>query len=300
MTADEEPDRDDEVLDGLRKLREELQSEPELVSTDPREAYELWIGQLEDKRESTKASYWYRIKPFLEFLDEAGIDDLSELTTRHVTEFESVRREGDRTQQTLNNQFTTLRLFLDYCSDLNAVSEDIVESVNVPELSKEDRVNTEKLITERAQRILDELEQYRYASRDHVIMLLLWRTTMRVGAVRSIDLDDLYLSEEDRERLRDQLRGKGLESTVVDELLNDVELPVVYPRHRTETGTPLKNGLAGERVINIADWVGDVFRSYIRVNRDDLVDEYERRPLLTSSKGGAGTHRRPSGTRYIS
>jgi hypothetical protein len=48
----------------------------------------------------------------------------------------------------------------------------------------------------------------------------------------------------------------------------------------------LKNKYGGERVINIADWVADVIRAHIKVNRDEVEDEYNRDPLLTSQKGG--------------
>lgn len=286
MPADDESERDDEVLDEIRRLREDLEGDDELVSTDPREAYELWTSQLGEKSEETLRDYGYRVTPFLDFLDAEGIDDLSDLTTRHIKKFEAIRRSGDRQKQTLNNQLGTLRQFLRYCEELDAVSTAVVEAVNVPSLTKDDRVNTEKLVTERAHDILDKLDRYRHASRDHVIMLLLWRSILRIGALHGLDLEDIYIDAEDRERLRDQLREKGLTEPVIDEILDDVELPVMYPRHRPETGTPLKNGEAGERVINIADWVADVIEAYIRVNREDLEDEHGRRPLLTSSKGG--------------
>lgn len=277
---------EDEVIDELRRLREELQEDDDLVPTTPEEAYELWEKQLGERSESTKQSYWYRIKPFLQYLERKDIDDLNDLTPRHVKEFEAERQSGTRSQQTLNNQFGTLKQFLSYCSDLEAVSVEVVEAVNVPELTKDERVNTEKLITERAEQILENLERYRYASREHVLFLLLWRTTMRIGAIYSLDLQDLYFDEEDIDRIRTRLREEGgHEAEVVEEILEESEPPFIVPRHRPETGTPLKNGGSGERLINVTEAVAEVIREYVRVNRDDVVDEDGRSPLLTTSRG---------------
>lgn len=276
--SDEESDAD-EVLDELREM---LDAERELDSIKPREAFDLWMQQ-QDKAEATLQSYRYRIKPFLQFLVEQGIHDLSAVTTRHIKEYEAERYESNLEKQTINNQFGTLQLFLEYCRQLNAVSEDVVKAVEIPNLTKEDKVNTEKLITQRAQEIVAELDQFRYATREHVIFLLLWRTTVRIGTIHALDLEDVYLDEADRDRLETELRNEGFAPGVVEDILDDAELPFIRPQHRD--GTPLKNDTGGERVINIAEWVADVIRDYIRVNRPDIVDDHERHPLITSKKG---------------
>lgn len=286
VTEEEEADRDDEVLNELRKLREELHEEPDLVETDPREAFELWLEKQGHRAEDTQQSYRYRVRPFIEYLDEQGIENLNDLSTRHIKQYESRRQSGDRNQQTLNNQLGTLRLFLGYCVELDAVKSGVEEAVNVPALRKQDRVNTEKLIAERATTILDNLHRYRYASLDHVILLILWRTTIRIGALHSLDLEDLYLDEEDLERLRQQLIDDGLLPKVVETILDDVELPFIIPRHRPKTDTPLKKKEVGERVVNLQSWVAEVLQDFIRVNRADVRDEHGRNPLLTTTKGG--------------
>lgn len=271
----------EEVLDELREM---LESEDDLDSVEPREAFELWMQQ-QEMAESTAQSYRYRVRPFLQFCEERSIDDLSELTTRLIKEFEAQRWGADLQRNTLNNQFGTLRQWLQYCRELNAVSEAVVTALDVPDLSKDDRVNTEKLITDRAQEILDQLDTYRYASREHVLMLLLWRTTARIGTIRSLDLNDVFLDDDDQQRLRAELESEGYAPHVVENILDEASLPFLYPRHREDSGTPLKNKHGGSRVINIADWVADVLRDYIRVNRADASDEWGRKPLLTSQKG---------------
>lgn len=277
---------DEEVLDRLEEIRSHLEDgEPNLHPTEPREAFGLWLTNNQDKSDSTLQSYEYRVEPFLEYLDREGITDLTEVSTRTVTEFQIERKaDGDLDKQSQNNQFGTLKRFLAFAANMNAVSRDIVDAIDVPSLTKSDRVNTEKLVTERAETIIEDLETYRYASRDHVLFLLMWRTTMRLGALRSLDLEDLYLTDEDLERVRADLASEYPEH-VVEEILGDVDVPFLWPHHRPESDTPLKNGEGGERVINLAPWVGDVVGDYINVNRDNVEDDYGRRPLFSSKKG---------------
>ena len=275
----DDDDRLDELADEIAKRLDDEDLEP----TDPHRAFDLWLEQL-DRADSTLESYEYRLKPFLAFCDDEGIDSLEQLTTRKIKEFEGRRRGSGLQRQTLNNQFGTLKQFLRYCIDLNAVSDDVVASLDVPDLTKSDRVNTEKLIAERAHEILDGLATYKYASRDHVLFLLLWRTTARIGAIHSLDLEDVYLDDDDRDRLRIYL-AEDYSRDVVEQILDEARLPFIFPRHRPERGTRLKNDEDGERVINVADWVADVIRDYIRVNRFDQSDEYGQKPLLTTRKG---------------
>ncbi|WP_327051137.1 hypothetical protein [Halomicrococcus gelatinilyticus] len=42
----------------------------------------------------------------------------------------------------------------------------------------------------RAKTILDFLREYRYASKEHVTLLLMWRTSARRGGIRALDLED--------------------------------------------------------------------------------------------------------------
>ncbi|WP_436924900.1 tyrosine-type recombinase/integrase [Halosimplex amylolyticum] len=277
-------DESEDLEEVLSDIRDQLEDEPELESTAPTKALDLWFQSL-DRADSTIQSYRYRISPFLEWLEDEGIDDLSELSTRKIKEFEAYRRSSDLDTQSLNNQFGTIRQWLRYCHKLQAVSKDVVKALDVPSLSKEDRVNTEKLITERAEDILYGLDQYRYASREHTVFLLFWRTTARIGTIHSLDLEDYYNTDEDRERLREELANEGFAPHVIESILDDVEFPLLYPRHRPESETPLKNNEGGERVINLAEWVGDVVEDYIQVNRKDVRDGHGRRPLITSAKG---------------
>ena len=277
----EQPDEFD--MDALADMVANRLDDEDLVETDPHNAYELWMEQL-DRADSTLKTYGYRVKPFLDFCDENSITSLDQLTPRKIKEFEGSHRSKGLQPSTINNQFGTISLFLEYCYDLDAVTKDVVSALDVPSLSKDERVNTEKLVVERAHKILDNLSTYKYASRDHVLMLLLWRTTARIGAIHSLDLEDIYIGDDDRERLRHYLAEQYTGDTV-EQILAQAQMPFIYPRHRPESDTPLKNGYDGERVINISDDVADVISAYIRVNRADVTDEYGRKPLLSTRKG---------------
>ena len=256
----------------------------ELIPMPPREAMDLWVERQQmDKADSTVQSYRYRVEPFVEFLEEEGVENLNDLNGRHVLRFDSMRRaSGDIQKNTLNNQLGTIRKFLEFGIRADAVSPEVASQVDVPHVSKDERINREKLPTQRAKDILAFLDQFEYASRDHVLAFLLWETGARAGSLRALDLEDVYLEEDDLDRLRYQ-ENLNVSRSVLEEILEGVELPFLYFRHRPETDTPLKKKDAGERPVNISDKLGDVIRAFIRFRRDDVQDEYGRDPLLTSN-----------------
>lgn len=105
-------------------------------------------------------------------------------------------------------------------------------------------------------RILEHLDQYNYASREHVVTAILWHTGIRLGSLRAFDLGDF-----------------------------DPEAQCIDLRHRPDTGTPLKNGIGAERSIAVGDHYCQVIEDYIDVHREDVFDDHGRRPLITSREG---------------
>lgn len=286
MTGDEDEPNVEDVMESLDELKDSIDPEADLEPMSPREAREHWLDRQEEKADSTIRSYKDRTIHFIRFCDEHGIEDLNNITTRHIKQYESERMEKGVTESTKKNEWGTLARMLKHAVELNAVLPEIPEAVDVPELSKSERVNTERLPAQRALEILENLERFQYASREHVSVMLFWRTTMRLGAVHGLDLRDLYLEDDDLERLRRRLIEDGYTRKVVDGVIDNAETPFLFPRHRPETGTTLKNGVEGERVINISESTAQVLEDYISVNRADIEDEHGRRPLLSSKKGG--------------
>jgi integrase len=132
--------------------------------------------------------------------------------------------------------------------------------VPLPELSAGEEVSDSTITPERVPPVLDWLERYEYASRDHIIWLLIWHTGARLGAVRALDLRDLDLGD---------------------------RKPMVEYVHRPDTGTPLKNDLKGERVNRINEHIATVFQDWIDGPRPDVTDMNGRSPFVTTNHGRA-------------
>jgi len=251
----------------------------DLRPLEPHEAMEMWLDrQRAEKSEETVKSYFYRVRQFVDWLDEEGIRNLNSLAGRDVFRYDSSRRAEDLSQSALNNQLGTIKLFLEFCADVEAVPKELPAKVDVPTLSKAERANEEKLSTKRAETILDNLERYEFASRDHSLFALAWHTAARLGALRSLDLRDCYLTENDLERLAHQ-------DDLDPEELENIEVPFIYFRHRPDSDTPLKNQEEGERPVGLSDDIGELLQEYIDISRFDVEDDYGRKPLFSSQKG---------------
>lgn len=251
----------------------------ELEPLHVREALEIWIDrQKAVKSEETVKSYGYRVGQFVDWLEAEEITNLNDLTGRDVLRFDSERRSEGLKRSSLNNQMGAIRLYLKFCVDVEAVPVSLPAKVSVPQLSKSQRVNEEKLSTERAETILENLARYQYASIDHALLTLAWHTGARLGGLRSLDIRDCYLTEEDLERSKheDDLQEEGVDA---------VETPFIFFRHRPDTDTPLKNKEEGERPVGISEEVGQILQEYIAIKRRRTKDEYGRRPLFSNQKG---------------
>lgn len=102
---------------------------------------------------------------------------------------------------------------------------------------------------------------------------------------RQATVEDLNFDAKYRERLCTELQAEGIHPSVVEEILEDIELPVLWFRHRPDSDAPLKNREDGERVVNIREETAIVLREYIQVNRPDIEDDHGRTPLLATRSG---------------
>lgn len=249
----------------------------DLEPLEPQEAVDMWIDRLQSTRaDETLQSYRYRLKPFVTWCEMEGIDNLNDLTSRAIFRFDSSRRSEDLTVSTLNNQFGTLKQFIQFCVRIDGVEETLPAKIEVPSVELSERVNSELLTAERADTIREKLGRYECASRRHAMFELLWHTGCRMGGLRALDIDDCFFDDDDLERLRHQ-------DDIDRDALEEVQLPFVYFRHRPET--PLKNKREGERPVALDRTVADRVLEYIEVNRVDRVDQNDRRPLFTTEKG---------------
>lgn len=231
----------------------------------PREAIELYLDHREPElSQKSIENHRYRLRAFVTFCNEEGIENLNTLTGRDLHRFRVWRRNGESKKEkydeiskvTLYGNLQTLRKFLEFCASIDGVEKGLRERVLIPDVEDAEEAKDEHLDEERAKAILEHLNRYEYASRAHVVMALLWHTGMRLGTLRSIDVEDF-----------------------------DAEGRCIDLHHRPETGTPLKNKHAAERSIAVGEYHAEMIQEYIDRKRFDVTDDYGRNPLITSRQG---------------
>ncbi|WP_436343142.1 tyrosine-type recombinase/integrase [Natronorubrum sp. FCH18a] len=228
----------------------------ELTPTTPAEAVEWYLAERDPElSEKSKQNQRYRLEQFLAFCSDHELDDMNRLTGRDIHRFR-VWASQDIETVTLRGYLQTFRVFLEFCAAIDAVEPGMRERVQIPEIEPEDEARNEHLEIGRAGPILEHLERFAYASREHVVTAILWHTAFRLGTLRSFDVGDF-----------------------------DPDGECLNVRHRPETGTPLKNKKAAERSVAVGSHYCDVIKDYIEHNREDVTDDHGRRPLITSSRG---------------
>ncbi|USZ71253.1 tyrosine-type recombinase/integrase [Natronosalvus halobius] len=245
----------------VEQLRADIvKSGESLEPITPSEALDEFIDEKErsdELAEATILSYKSRLKFFIKWCSANNIGDMNDVTGRQLQAYRMWREEG-LSIKSKNTQQKTLRQFIRFCGTIEAVPTDLWKKVKVPSVNKEDEVRDEQVTGERAEEILSYLSKYHYASREHVVWMLLLEGGHRRGTIHALDKDDYY---------------------------PDAEVPCLDLRHRPEEGTPLKNGDASERKVSISPDVCEVLDDYIADRRIEVADEHGREPLITSSLG---------------
>lgn len=228
----------------------------ELEPLAPSEGVDRFLAHRKPSvRKSTFNNAQTRLGHFLRWCAEREIEDLNGLSGRDLADFVSWR-QGQVKPITLQKQLSTVRMALEFWADIEAVEEGLREKVHAPELPDGAEARDAVLNAERAAFLLDRFERFDYASRNHVILALLWRTGMRRGALRSIDLCDLHEGEQ-----------------------------ALSVQHRPESDTPLKNGEGGERWIYLGPTWSQLLADYVEYRRVDVRDDYGREPLFSTAQG---------------
>ena len=120
----------------------------------PKEAVESYLQSRNDVSQSTKKNYRHRLKVFLEWCNDNGIDNLNDLTGRDWYEFRLWCAE-QVSKVTLQRQLGTVRQFLAFCENIEAVPNDISEKMELPDVGVNDEVNETSLTPKEAEAILD-------------------------------------------------------------------------------------------------------------------------------------------------
>jgi site-specific recombinase XerD len=231
-------------------------STPELEELTPNQATQMYLADKQStSAEATVRSHRSRLGHFIDWCDENNIENLNTLSGRDLHRYKLWRQE-DINKVTLKTQLDTLRVFIRFCESIDGVRPDLSQAVKSPKLDDGDNQREVIVEQEQAEQILQYLMKYEYCSIRHVYAVLLWKTGMRVGATRSIDVGDVHL----------------------DEMAIEVN-------HRSETETPIKNKEAGERYIAISEETTEVLRDWIENQRPSVTDDHGRTPLLATKYG---------------
>lgn len=204
--------------------------------------------------DSSIQNHRYQLKQFRAWAGGAEkVDNIEDVEPIDISRFRRERSQ-DLNSNTMYNQLGVLRLFLRFCERMGWVDEGVPDSIVLP--TRGGRSRDSSIDPDRVAAILDDLDRYAYASIDHVILALMWSCSLRIGAVRALDVDDVHTDERWVEMV-----------------------------HRPDTDTPLKNKGGSERELNLHGWVADVLDAWIRDRRPGVKDAHGRSPLLASSQG---------------
>jgi integrase len=224
----------------------------------PETAVELYLNDRESEL-SKRSQYGHksRLGHFIRWCDEQDIENINQLSGRDLHRFRLWRRsDGDLAPISEKTQMDTLRVFIRWCATIDAVPSDLHAKVVSPSMSDEDEAKDVMVDSEVAEKILNYLSSYEYASARHVCFLLMWQALLRRGAVRALDVRDY-----------------------------DADEMSIEVKHRPGTDTPIKNKTRGERFIALNDETCAVLDDWLADQRPDMEDKYGREPLLASSQG---------------
>jgi len=242
-------------------LSEALDDSPDLVPYSPAEAIDEFLeAKRGDTTASTREEYRTSLDHFVDFCEQEGIDEMSDLDGNDLTSYRTYRREESwhetLSPKTMKDEQWLMNAFIRHLETVDAVKPGLSDAVKIPDVDDEDEVRDEYLPHDRQTRIVEHLGQYEYATAEHVTWLLLSTRGFRRCTVRAPDLEDFDADEQ------------------------KLEL-----HNRPEEGTRLKNGKKSERNLNLPDRVVTVLEDYIENHRHDVTDDYGRRPLITTQYG---------------
>ncbi|QZY01082.1 tyrosine-type recombinase/integrase [Halobaculum rubrum] len=212
-----------------------------------------------DVSEKTVYDYRDRLRWFIAWCDEQGIETVDDLSGLAIDRARAQRAQ-DVAPTTLKGLMVAINQLVEYLVGIEAVDEQLAESVNIPSLDRADETSDTLLAPADATASLSFFrDSPAYRGTDwHTFLEIAWNTGARMGGIRGLDLRDY-------ERLDD-----GATLSFV---------------HRPQSDTPLKNKTEGERVVRISETVADVLDFYLTRERVDKRDDHGREPLLSCRQG---------------
>lgn len=119
----------------------------DLEPITPTEAVDLYLEARDDDAKNTIEAQHYRLQAFIKWCDEEGIANLNELSGRDMYAYRVWRREGSYSGQelevtTLHGEMATMRAFLRFCGEIDAVRENLYDQIPLPSTNGADVSDT--------------------------------------------------------------------------------------------------------------------------------------------------------------
>lgn len=219
------------------------------------------------------------------------------------------RRQSDATESSVKSFRYRLKIFRDWCSEIDAIETvsdlqrmdlDEFYEMRAAKASKtslknemwtlkgflgyledlgavEDNIAEAVRIPELSQE--DEVNETRLKAENAIEIIERYRNSDQNGCRRHAVLELAWFTG----ARQGALRGLDLRDVHFDK--NYVEF-----HHRPETGTPLKNKRNGERPVALPDSVMRTLKRFVRDYRYDMHDDEGRQPFLASQRGRPGSN----------
>lgn len=146
----------------------------------------------------------HRLKGWKTFMiDELFIDDVTEVTERHIKLFIRYRqRLGREKNNTINNRLSTLKVFFKFLIELGVIEKENNPMSEIKNL-KESRIVITTFNDDEVKRVIDSTGSATYSNiRDKTILIFLFETGIRVSELVGLKNDHVFLD-------RIFIRGKG-------------------------------------------------------------------------------------------
>jgi len=238
----------------------------QVYEISPRDAVDEYIScKSEEVEPTTIRNYHKHLKFFIEWAEQNGLESMYKIDGYDFKEFAKWRKlvgnevDGSLSPRTQKDSQKTLSQFVKWCGRTEFTRRGTHEKVRVPNVSssRPDPTIDYHFVRE----MVKHADKYHYASIKHVVCLLFAETGARTGGLRALDIG--------------HFEHKG-------------NFGILHFRSDKPNGTRLKNGVDGERKINISLYCADVISDYIEHKRNDTIDEYGREPLLVAGEGRIG------------
>ena len=153
--------------DARPAVQEPVLTQGNLEPIRPAEAKEMYLSQRESEvSKSTIQAHHYRLKHFVEWCEKvAEIDNLNELSGRDLQRYKMWRREdGELNNVTMVTQLSTLRVFVKWCENIDAVASGTHDKILMPSLAKTEDRRTAMLDEEAARRLIEYLRKVEFST----------------------------------------------------------------------------------------------------------------------------------------